>query len=120
MYHEGGKAQFLVIVAIALALSGCVSNAGWQYEPGPAQVSPTRAPVSVGILQYQDQRAAENSTHFWLCLIPLVPYCTADYHRLESANGFVTAGTYNFRPSEDLAKATAEELRQTNFSATCS
>jgi len=115
MFQRGRTARFLVVVAFALVLSGCVSNAGWQYEPSPAQVSPTRAPVSIGVLQYQDQRAAENSTHFWLCLIPLVPYCTADYHRLESANGFVTAGTYNFRPSEDFAKATADELRQTGL-----
>ncbi|HSU91014.1 MAG TPA: hypothetical protein VLI44_06180 [Sporolactobacillaceae bacterium] len=115
MFQRGRKARFLVIVAFGLALSGCVTNAGWQYEPAPAQVSTTRAPVSVGVLQFQDQRAAENSTYFWSCLIPLVPYCTADYHRLESANGFVTAGTYNFRPSEDLAKATADELRQTSL-----
>jgi len=115
MFQRGCKARVLLVIACGLALSGCVSNAGWQYEPGPAQVSTTRAPVSVGVLQFQDQRAAENSTYFWLCLIPLVPYCTADYHRLESANGFVTAGTYNFRPSEDLAKATADELRQTSL-----
>lgn len=115
MYRRGSKAAFLIMVAFGLALSGCVTNAGWQYQPGPAQISPARVPVSVGVLQFQDQRAIGNSTYFWLCAIPLVPYCTADYHRLESANGFITAGAYNFRPSEDLAKATAVELRQTGL-----
>lgn len=115
MYQRGREARFLVIVAFAIGLSGCVSNAGWQYEPGPAQVSPTRVPVSVGVLQFQDQREIKNSTYFWSCIIPLVPYCTADYHRLEAANGFLTAGAYNFRPGEDLAKATTVELRQTGL-----
>ena len=112
MYCRSLNARFLFVIAFAMALSGCVTKAGWQYQPGPAQVAPTRVPLSVGVLQFQDQRATDNSTYFWLCIIPAVPYCTADYHRLESANGFLTAASYNFRPGEDLAQATAVELRQ--------
>ena len=112
MYCRSLNARFLFVIAFAMALSGCVTKAGWQYQPGPAQVAPTRVPLSVGVLQFQDQRATDNSTYFWLCIIPAVPYCTADYHRLESANGFLTAASYSFRPGEDLAQATAIELRQ--------
>src|SRR5208282_1345976 len=102
MYCRSRNARFLFAIAFAMALSGCVTKAGWQYQPGPAQVAPTRVPVSVGVLQFQDQRATDNSTYFWLCIIPAVPYCTADYHRLESANGFLTAASYNFRPGAQL------------------
>jgi hypothetical protein len=115
MYRRSRNARFLFAIVFAIALSGCVTKAGWQYEPGPAQVAPARVAVSVGVLQFQDQRATENSTYFWLCIIPAVPYCTADYHRLESANGFLTAASYSFRPGEDLAQATAVELRQTGL-----
>ncbi len=115
MYRRSRNARFLFAIVFAIALSGSVTKAGWQYEPGPAQVAPARVAVSVGVLQFQDQRATENSTYFWLCIIPAVPYCTADYHRLESANGFLTAASYSFRPGEDLAQATAVELRQTGL-----
>jgi hypothetical protein len=109
MYQRGREARFLVIVAFAIGFSGCGSNAGWQYQPGPVQLSPTRVPLSVGVLKFQDQRETENTTYFWLCIIPLIPYCTDDYHRPE------TASEYNFRPDEDLANATAVELRQTGL-----
>ncbi len=38
-----------------------------------------------------------------------------DYRRPDTANGFMTAEAYNFRPSDDLADATATELRQTRL-----
>jgi len=94
-----------------LAMSGCASNAGWQYTPGPAQVSSAKAPVALAVERFEDKRQTENTHYFWVCIIPLVPYCTADYHRPDTANGFLTAGAYNFRPSEDLAQAAATELR---------
>jgi hypothetical protein len=109
MFQRGRKAWGLFIIACGVALSGCGSNAGWQYQPGPAQLSPTRVPLSVGVLKFQDQRETENTTYSWLCIIPLIPYCTDYYHRPE------TASEYNFRPDEDLANATAVELRQTGL-----
>jgi hypothetical protein len=69
--------------------------------------------LNVAGAHFTDQRGSENSTYFWLCVIPLVAYCTADYQRPDTANGFLGAAAYNFRPSDDLAEATATELRQT-------
>src|SRR5207245_1582610 len=80
-----------------------------------AQASPVSLPLVVAVPHFQDQRAEENKTYFWLCVIPLVPYCTATYHRPEAANGFQTVNSYNFRPSEDLATATTDELRQSHI-----
>ena len=70
------------------------------------------APVTLAVEHFQDQRGTENSRYFFLCAIPLVPYCTSTYKRPENANGFLTEAAYNFRPSEDLAQASAAELRQ--------
>src|SRR5260221_5357279 len=104
----------LAVVFVAM-LSGCVSKAGWQYQPGPAKVASARLPISLAVAKFDDKRGTENSTYFALCIIPLVPYCTAKYDRLENANGFLSAGAYNFRPADDLAEASATELRQTGL-----
>ncbi len=104
--------NFLVIVAFGLLLAGCSTRAGWQYQPSATSVGGTPVPVTVAVEHFQDQRGTENSRYFWLCIIPLVPYCSADYKRPENANGFLTEAAYNFRPSDDLAQATADELRQ--------
>jgi len=100
-----------LIAALGLLLPGCASNAGWQYTPGPERASSTKAPVNLAVERFDDKRESENNRYFWVCVIPLVPYCTADYHRPDTANGFLTAGAYNFRPSEDLAQATVSEIR---------
>jgi hypothetical protein len=102
----------VLVLASGLALSACTTKAGWQYEPGPARVATSRVPAVVAVEHFQDQRSTENKRYFFLCALPLVPYCTATYHRPENANGFLTEGAYNFRPSDDLAQAAVTELRQ--------
>jgi hypothetical protein len=104
--------NFLVTVALGLLLAGCSTRAGWQYQPSATKVAATPLPVTVAVEHFTDQRGTENSRYFWVCVIPLVPYCTADYKRPENANGFLTEAAYNFRPSDDLATATAAELSQ--------
>jgi hypothetical protein len=107
--------NFLIALGFGLLLAGCSTKAGWQYQPSATSVGTTPVPVTVAVEHFQDQRGTENSRYFWLCAIPLVPYCTASYKRPENANGFLTEAAYNFRPSDDLAQATAAELRQANL-----
>ena len=104
--------RFLIVLAFGLLLAGCATKAGWQYQPSASTASTTPLPVTVAVEHFQDQRGTGNSRYFFLCVIPLVPYCSASYKRPENANGFLTETAYNFRPSDDLAQATAAELRQ--------
>jgi len=104
--------NFAIAVALGLLLAGCSTKAGWEYQPSAIRVAATPLPVTVAVEHFQDQRGTENSRYFWVCVIPLVPYCTSDYKRPENANGFLTEASYNFRPSDDLAQATSAELRQ--------
>ncbi|HUA33103.1 MAG TPA: hypothetical protein VMA09_05820 [Candidatus Binataceae bacterium] len=108
-------AKGLGIVLSALIVTGCASRAGWQYTPNPAQPARVQVPVTVAVTHFKDERGTTNTQYYAVCLIPLVPYCTASYERPENANGFLTMGAYNFRPSDDLAEAAATELRQTGM-----
>ena len=109
---SASKTSFLIALSLVVVLSGCSSRAGWQYQASATRVAAAPAPVVVGVEHFQDKRGTENSRYFWVCVIPLVPYCTSTYKQLENANGFLTEAAYNFRPSDDLAKATADELQQ--------
>jgi PBP1b-binding outer membrane lipoprotein LpoB len=109
---SGSKSSVFVALSLAVVLSGCTSKAGWQYQASATRVAASPVPVVVGVEHFKDQRGTENSRYFWVCGIPLVPYCTSTYEQLENANGFLTEAAYNFRPSDDLAKATADELQQ--------
>ena len=113
VFRKVGK--FLgILLAIAIA-TGCASKAGWQYTPNPAQPAKVQVPLTLAVAHFKDVRGSTNTQYYVLCVIPLVPYCTASYERPENANGFLTAGAYNFRPSDDLAEAAATELRQTGI-----
>lgn len=102
-------------VAMALVLSGCVSRAGWEYRPNPPAPVGKSYPVVLAVQTFKDDRPDANSTYLWLCMLPLVPFCTAEYDRPESANGFLTMSAYDFRPQTDLANAAASEMRNSGL-----
>jgi hypothetical protein len=102
----------MLMAVVVMAIAGCTTNAGWHYQPNAPQLTATHVPVTLAVEHFKDQRGTENSTYFWLCIIPLVPYCTATYQRPDTANRFLTAAAYNFRPEADLANAAALELKQ--------
>ncbi|MHB8382457.1 MAG: hypothetical protein ACYDC3_08995 [Candidatus Binataceae bacterium] len=105
-------ARVLLLAASVMVIAGCASNAGWNYQPNAPQLTAAHVPLTVAVERFKDQRGSENSTYMWLCIIPLVPYCTAAYERPDTANRFLTAGAYNFRPDADLSNAAALELKQ--------
>ena len=105
----------LSILLLVLVTTGCATKAGWQYVPNAARPAGAQVPLVVAVERFQDERGTSNSRYFWLCIIPLVPYCSSSYSQPENANGFLTEAAYNFRPSDDLAEATTIELRQTGM-----
>lgn len=115
MQYFFSRLSTAVFFVLSLAIAGCASNAGWQYVPGTEAQAAKPLPVSLAVERFEDKRESGNSRYFWVCMFPLVPYCTSDYHRPDIANGFLTAGAYNFRPSEDLAQAAATEIRSTGM-----
>lgn len=105
----------LYAATLAMTVSGCVARAGWQYLPNPAPPAGKSLPVVLAVRTFKDDRPDANHTYLWLCMLPLVPYCTADYDRPDSANGFLTMSAYDFRPATDLANAAASEMRNSGL-----
>ena len=105
----------MVVLLSGISLAGCSTRAGWQYHPGLQHQQSANLPISLAVTRFDDQRPTDNNRYFWVCVIPLVPYCESHYARPENANGFLTEAAYNFRPESDLAEATAQELRRTGM-----
>jgi hypothetical protein len=103
-------------LALALLVGGCDTRAAFSYHLSP-RVSADGAPLplKVAVLPFRDMRGEKNTNAVLLYLIPLMPYGPINYDRPDAANGFLFHSAYNFRPSEDLAKAAVEELQQNQF-----
>lgn len=72
--------------------------------------------VNVGVIPLDDKRLnVNNFGGYFLYLIPLMPFGSAQYTRPDSARMFNTISEFDFNPSEDLAKAIVTSLRRSNL-----
>jgi hypothetical protein len=111
------KRTLLAVVALAVLLSGCASRAAFIYTSSEKLANCPEKPLAlkVAVMPFEDVRGQKNTNAFLLGLIPFMPFGTITYERPDAANGFMYHGAYNFRPADDYAKATVEELKQNKF-----
>jgi hypothetical protein len=70
-----------------------------------------RSDKTAVVLPFEDDREDINSNDFLLYAIPLVPFGWQDLNVPEGAQMHLTSGLWiNYKPTEDFAKALAEEL----------
>jgi hypothetical protein len=109
------KKSLVALVVVAAFISGCgvATRATFIYSPGDnINTSNKKSPQKVAVLSLEDKRRQNNTNAVYLYLIPLMPYGTMEYDRPDEANGFMSYAAYNFKPSEDIAKAVVEEMKQ--------
>jgi hypothetical protein len=97
---------------IVIGWSGCGPLPPWHWAYKGME-HPPRTPIlnkSVAIVPFVDNRPSENSNYTWLFIIPLMPYGWQEFNRPEEAREHATTGRWQFRPSEDLAQALAQEI----------
>lgn len=110
------KMVMVALVGILCLLTGCASRAAFVYKPSGTVATGTKAlPLKVAVTNFEDVRQEENTNAVFTYLIPIVPFGSITYDRPDGANGFLFHASYNFRPSEDFAKAVATELKQNNY-----
>jgi hypothetical protein len=102
---------YLLSLLALIYLTGCATKASFVYAAGPKYIDNEIEDLHVAVLPFEDIRSTTNKNSVLLYLIPLMPYGYVNYDRLDGANGFLTHSSYNFRPTEDLAKALVSELK---------
>jgi len=99
------------VCVIAAVATGCASTRSWTYRP---EAPVDRQPImdrTVVVLPVEDLRTNENTDLMSLYLIPLMPFGWQTFDTPEGPDRHLTSRTWNFRPSEDIAKAIAQDLQ---------
>ena len=84
---------------------------------GP-EISEGGAPLidkAVVVTPFNDQRINENSNMVGMYLIPLMPFGWQDLNTPEGVSMHVNSALWLWRPNEDIAKATSEELNNSRI-----
>jgi hypothetical protein len=105
------------IISVFFLNTGCATRAAFTYTPSEKIMPEIKnpLPLKVAVIPLEDLRGQDNTNYTLLYLIPLVPYASLHYDRPDGANRFLFHAAYNFRPSEDLAKAIVDEIKQNRF-----
>ncbi|MFH1049714.1 MAG: hypothetical protein V1779_02150 [bacterium] len=97
---------------VFIGISGCATKAAFIYETGTnLNLTKNKKPLTIAVIPLIDLRKTDNHNYSLLGFIPLVPFGWFEYNRPEAANGFLFQQSFNFRPSEDIAKAIVSELQ---------
>jgi hypothetical protein len=120
MFTQYQKLSCLVIGISALFCAGCGTTGKFVYPANMRKLttinSQSTTKYKVAVMPFNDYRGDENNSGtLFLYLVPGMPYGHVNYERPGAANLFLTIATFDFEPSEDLAKATALSLRRSNL-----
>jgi len=111
------KCFFAVVVVLlfSIFISGCASQKAWVYKPNTYSQSSVFSEKTAVITPFLDQRDDINKNRLFLYMIPLMPFGWADYNAPEGAQMHLNSGIWiNYKPTEDFAKALAQELENAN------
>lgn len=105
------KGFAVVLIFAVFVISGCAEPCGWRFTPNTYTQPPKPLFLkSVVVPPFKDSRPNENSDKIALFLIPIMPFGWANLSAPESWSPF-----FKYRPTEDFARAAAEELRATGL-----
>ena len=104
--------QFLGLVFLTAWLTtGCSSQRGWAYVATPPMKQSPGFAKTVAVVPFVDQRPVQNKNNIGLRLIPLMPFGWQELNTPETIQGHIASGLWQFRPTEDMAKALALEVQ---------
>lgn len=110
-----GRRLTLLIMLLIFILSGCANQKAWVYQAEPRVYHAPILNKSVAVPPLADQRENSNTNAFLMYLIPLMPMGWQNLNAPESIQMHMNSGLWLFKPSEDFAKAIAEELNNASM-----
>ncbi len=108
--------RVILFCLIATVSTGCATQKSWVYKANQYSYPTAKTKKTAVVLPFKDQRNNENVNHIALYLIPLAIYGSANFNAPEGSQMHINSGLWtNYKPTEDYAKALAEELQGTGF-----
>lgn len=105
----------LILFCFLFANIGCATRGAFVYSPLSQFKETKKFPARIAVKEFLDKRGNDNKDYTMLYIIPLVPYGIEKYNRPEAGGRFITQSAYQFRPSEDFAKAMVMDLKASNM-----
>jgi len=109
--------RFLLPSLIAgFVAAGCTVPRTWEYPPVPPGAlldmkAAKPVPVKVAVRPFRDLRGQQAQEECWKVVIPFYPYAEDRYDRPENAKATEGVPLIKMTPSQDFARAVADELR---------
>lgn len=109
----------VVVIGLALfallLMTGCMTQRVWTYKADPPVKTKPLVNKSVAVTPLADDRENINYNKIFFMYIPLLPYGWMDLNTPEGGQMHVTSGLWLFKPTEDIAKAIAEEINNSGI-----
>jgi hypothetical protein len=101
----------VVFVGVVMMLTGCATQQAWKYSAEPQATGPAIVNKTVSVPPFADRRENKNENSAAMYMIPLMPFGWQDLQTPEGLPMHMTSAQWLWRPNEDIAKATAEEVQ---------
>lgn len=98
------------LLGLALLAVGCAETRSWAYSPAPRATGAPAVDSALVVPPLIDRRTNENSNRVLLYMIPLVPFGPMDCHTPEGVPMHIQSGAWKFTPTDDFARAIAQEI----------
>ncbi|NLX50648.1 MAG: hypothetical protein GXY72_00935 [Deltaproteobacteria bacterium] len=108
------RSTFLFLAFLVL-LTGCSHQRAWVYKAEPLVSAVPVINKSVSIAPLTDHRENSNTNAAMMYMIPLMPFGWQNLNTPETVSMHIQSGLWIFKPSEDFAKAIAEELQNSSI-----
>lgn len=103
--------KYFAILFFGLLVSGCATQKAWVYSPNTYGDAPVISKKTAVVLPFTDSRENINENRILVYLIPLMPLGWANLNIPEGQQMHIFSGLWtNYKPTEDYAKALAEEM----------
>ena len=112
-----------LILLFSVLGAGCAIPRTWEYPPVPPGTLLTvkaakSVPTKVAVRPFRDLRGNNVQDESWRVAIPFYPYAVDSFDRPETVKAVEGVPLIKMNPSQDFARATADELRNAGvFSA---
>ena len=111
------KSIIIGVISAVTLLSGCVETFNYKVDSESAKIKATPFSSSIVVKNFADERTimANDTNNTWLAALPLVPLGWGNFSRPEKGLYFFGTTSLNFKPSIDLAKATADSMKHSGL-----
>ena len=103
------------VICALLTMMGCATQRSWTYNADPYVKTEPLVHKSVAVTPLADDRENINRSWIGLMYIPVMPFGWVNYHTPEGVPMHVTSGPWIFKPTQDIAKAIAEEINNSGI-----